>query len=81
MNTFGRLFKVSIFGESHGESVGVLIDGCPPGLPLSEADLSPDLERRKGGVKGTTSRKETDIPLIKSGVFNGKTTGAPVLIF
>ena len=80
MNTFGRLFKVSIFGESHGESVGVLIDGCPPGLSLSETDFSRDLERRKSGAKGTTPRRESDVPLIKSGVMDGKTTGAPILI-
>ncbi len=80
MNTFGRLFRVSILGESHGECVGVLIDGCPAGLALSAADLVPDLERRKPGAKGTTARKESDIPLIKSGIFNGKTTGAPILI-
>ena len=80
MNTFGRLFKVSIFGESHGESVGVLIDGCPPGVALSETDFSRDLERRKSGPKGTTSRLEADVPLIKSGVMDGKTTGAPILV-
>jgi chorismate synthase len=80
MNTFGRLFKVSMFGESHGESVGILIDGCPPGLPLSENDFSHDLERRKSGAKGTTPRREPDIPLIKSGVMDGKTTGAPILV-
>jgi len=80
MNTFGRLFKVSIFGESHGESVGVLIDGCPPGLALSETDFSGNLERRKSGAKGTTPRRENDVPLIRSGVMDGKTTGTPILI-
>ena len=80
MNTFGRLFKVSIFGESHGESVGVLIDGCPPGLPMAETDFTRDLERRKSGAKGTTPRREPDVPLIKSGVMDVKTTGAPILI-
>jgi len=80
VNTFGRLFKVSIFGESHGACVGILIDGCPPGLSLSEAEFSRDLERRKSGAKGTTSRRERDIPRIKSGVMSGVTTGAPVLI-
>jgi chorismate synthase len=80
MNSFGRLFKVSIFGESHGESVGVLIDGCLPGLALSETDFSRDLERRKSGAKGTTPRQENDVPLIKSGIMDGKTTGAPMLI-
>lgn len=81
MNSFGQLFRVSILGESHGDAVGILIDGCPAGLPLSPEQFLPDLERRKGGVqKGTTPRQEEDLPLIKSGWFNGKTTGAPILI-
>ncbi len=81
MNSFGRLFMVSIFGESHGECVGITIDGCPAGLSLSPEDLLPDLERRKGGKqKGTTPRQEEDFPIIKSGVFNGKTTGFPITI-
>ncbi len=81
MNSFGRLFRVSIFGESHGESVGIVIDGCPAGLPLTEAALLPDLERRKGGKqKGTTPRQEADYPIFKSGLFNGHTTGAPITI-
>ncbi len=81
MNTFGRIFRVHVFGESHGESVGIVIDGCPAGLSLSENDLLPDLERRKGGKqKGTTPRQEADYPFFKSGIFNGKTTGAPITI-
>lgn len=81
MNSFGRLFRVSVFGESHGEAVGVTIDGCPAGLPLNEEDLLPDLERRKGGKqKGTTPRQEPDYPLFRSGLFNGKTTGFPLTI-
>lgn len=81
MNSFGRLFRVHIFGESHGESVGIVIDGCPAGLELSADDLLPDLERRKGGKqKGTTPRQEPDYPFFKSGLFNGKTTGAPITI-
>jgi chorismate synthase len=81
LNTFGRIFCISIFGESHGSCVGVTIDGCPAGLALSPEDLAADLERRKGGQgKGTTPRKEDDFPLIKSGVFNGKTTGFPITI-
>ncbi|TCJ17419.1 chorismate synthase [Flaviaesturariibacter flavus] len=81
MNQFGRLFRISIFGESHGPAVGITIDGCPAGLPLSEADFEADLERRKGGQqKGTTPRKEDDIPQFISGLFNGKTTGAPLTI-
>ncbi|MFN5761249.1 MAG: chorismate synthase, partial [Sphingobacteriales bacterium] len=82
MNGFGRLFRVNIFGESHGESVGVNIDGCPAGLSLDVQDFLPDLERRKGGtMKGTTPRQEDDLPIFKSGIFNGKTTGAPITIF
>jgi len=81
MNSFGRLFRIHIFGESHGECVGVTVDGCPAGLPLSPDDFLADIERRKGGVqKGTTPRKEDDIPQIKTGVFNGHTTGAPITI-
>ena len=81
MNSFGSLFRVSIFGESHGESVGIVVDGCPAGLPLTVADFLPDLERRKGGTqKGTTPRQEEDYPFIRSGLFNDKTTGAPIII-
>jgi chorismate synthase len=80
MNSFGRLFRVGLFGESHGPAVGVLIDGCPAGLPLTEADLEADLGRRRAGAKGTTPRAEADKPVIMSGVFRGRTTGAPVLI-
>lgn len=80
MNSFGRLFRVHIFGESHGESVGLTIDGCPAGLSLSADDFITDIERRKGGAKGTTPRKEDDLPIFKSGLFNSKTTGAPITI-
>ncbi len=80
MNSFGRIFRVSIFGESHGDCVGINIDGCPAGLPLSLDDFSIDIDRRKSGAKGTTPRKEADIPRIMNGVFNGKTTGAPITI-
>lgn len=80
MNSFGRLFRVNIFGESHGASVGINIDGCPAGIVLSEADLLGDLARRKSGAKGTTPRSEEDLPEIISGVFNGHTTGAPITI-
>ncbi len=80
MNSFGRLFRIHIFGESHGESVGLAIDGCPAGLALSADDFIADIERRKGGAKGTTPRKEDDLPIFKSGVFNNKTTGAPITI-
>lgn len=81
MNRFGSLFSMSIFGESHGESVGLTIDGCPAGLPLTVDDFLEDIERRKGGnQKGTTPRKEDDLPIFKSGIFNNKTTGAPITI-
>lgn len=80
MNSFGRIFRVSIFGESHGAMVGITIDGCPAGISLQEADFLPDLERRKAGASGTTPRKEDDIPKIVSGVFNGHTTGSPITI-
>jgi chorismate synthase len=81
MNSFGRMFRISIFGESHGESVGIVVDGCPAGMPLTVEDFLPDLERRKGGTqKGTTPRQEEDLPIFKSGLFNNKTTGAPITI-
>lgn len=81
MNSYGRLFRISIFGESHGECVGITIDGCPAGLPIAPEDMVADLERRKGGIlKGTTPRSEEDLPLIKSGVFKGKSTGFPITI-
>jgi len=80
MNSFGRLFRVHIFGESHGDCVGLTIDGCPAGLDLSADDFITDIERRKGGGKGATPRVESDIPQFKTGLFNGKTTGAPLTI-
>ena len=80
MNAFGRLFRISILGESHGPCVGILVDGCPAGLSISEGEFASDLERRRGGRKGTTPRKEADVPYLKTGVFNGKTTGMPLLI-
>lgn len=79
MNRFGKHFSVTIFGESHGEGVGLVIDGCPAGLPLCVDDFVADTERRKGGKqKGTTPRQELDLPVFKSGVFNGRATGAPL---
>jgi chorismate synthase len=79
MNRFGKHFSVTIFGESHGEGVGLVIDGCPAGLPLCVEDFVADTERRKGGKqKGTTPRQELDLPVFKSGLFNGRTTGAPL---
>ena len=80
MNTFGRKFRIHIWGESHGESIGVNIDGCPAGIQLSETDLIPDLVRRKSGARGTTLRTESDKPHIISGLYNGYTTGAPITI-
>lgn len=81
MNSFGRLFRVNISGESHGPAVAILIDGCPAGLPINEEDFKTDLARRQGAsAPGTTPRRETDNPKLISGVFQGKTSGAPLLI-
>lgn len=80
MNTFGRKFKLSIFGESHGEGIGIVIDGCPVGISLKETDFKPDFDRRRSGARGTTPRLEPDLPKIISGVYLGKTTGAPIAI-
>lgn len=80
MNTFGRKFRVSVFGESHGELLGAVLDGVPAGLELSEQDFENDILRRKSGVKGTTPRIEDDKPRIVSGVYEGHTTGAPLTI-
>ena len=80
MNTFGNIFRISIFGESHGPWVGVTIDGCPAGIGITVSDFTNDLDRRKAGAIGTTPRKEDDTPIFVSGVFNDKTTGAPLTI-
>ena len=80
MNTFGRKFRVSIFGESHGELIGVVLDGVPAGLELSVTDFEQDILRRKSGAKGTTPRIEDDKPSIVSGIYEGHTTGAPLTI-
>jgi chorismate synthase len=78
-NSFGRLFTVTSFGESHGPALGCVVDGCPPGLELSESDLQADVERRRPGTsKFTTQRKESDTVRILSGVFEGRTTGTPI---
>lgn len=78
-NTFGKLFTVTTFGESHGAALGCIIDGCPPGLELSEADMQRDLDRRKPGTsRHTTQRREADEVKILSGVFEGRTTGTPI---
>jgi len=80
MNTFGKLFRISIFGESHGASVGIVVDGCPAGIPLKQSDFEADFARRRSGAAGTTPRKEPDLPRIMSGVFKDRTTGAPLMI-
>jgi chorismate synthase len=80
MNTFGTIFRVSIFGESHGEALGITVDGCPPGINLGPNDFSDDLKRRQSGRRGTTPRKEDDVPEIVSGILNGFTTGAPITL-
>ena len=80
MNTIGRKFRVSIFGESHGELIGVVMDGVPAGLELSEHDFEQDILRRKSGAKGTTPRIEDDKPMIVSGTYEGHTTGAPLTV-
>lgn len=80
MNTFGRIFRVSVFGESHGPQVGVLLDGVPEGIALSEKDFEEDIARRAPGAAGTTARREADRPQIISGVYDGHTTGAPLCI-
>jgi chorismate synthase len=78
-NTIGKLFTVTSFGESHGPAIGCIVDGCPPGMELSEVDLQPDLERRRPGrSRHTTQRREADEVQILSGVFEGKTTGTPI---
>ena len=78
--TFGRIFKVSVFGESHGPATGVVIDGVAPGLALSAEDFAADIDRRRGGAPGTTPRTEADLPEILSGVYDGHTTGSPLAI-
>lgn len=81
-NTLGKLFSVTTFGESHGAAIGCIVDGCPPGLDLCEADLQRDLNRRKPGQsRYTTQRREDDLVRILSGVFEGRTTGTPIALF
>ena len=80
MNTFGKNFRVQVFGESHGEAIGVVVDGVKAGMPLCKEDFKEDILRRKSGAKGTTPRIESDEPEILSGVFEGHTTGAPIAI-
>lgn len=80
MNSFGTLFRVTIFGESHGIQIGAVIDGCPAGIELTEKDFEHDFQRRRAGGRGTTPRLEPDLPKIVSGVYRGRTTGAPLTV-
>jgi chorismate synthase len=80
MNSWGTIYRISVWGESHGPGIGVIVDGCPPGLDLKPDDFQEDLGRRRSGSLATTSRRELDLPIIKAGVFRGKTTGAPLSI-
>ena len=78
-NSFGERFRITTFGESHGPALGAIVDGCPPGLEISEADLQVELDRRKPGTsRYTTQRREPDQVKILSGVFEGKTTGTSI---
>jgi chorismate synthase len=77
-NILGKLFTITSFGESHGACMGVVVDGCPAGLPLTEADIQPEVDRRRPGAAGTTERQESDKVEITSGVYDGHTTGAPI---
>lgn len=80
MNSFGTILRLSIFGESHGNGIGIIIDGAPPGIEFSSKDMEEDMARRRSGARGTTPRQESDIPEILSGIYNNKTTGAPITI-
>lgn len=80
MNTFGHHFRLSVWGESHGPQVGVTIDGVPPGIPLALEDFESDLARRRAGAAGTTLRREADTPQVVSGLYEGRTTGAPLTV-
>ena len=80
-NTFGKIFRFTTWGESHGPAIGCVVDGCPPNISLSERDIQTDMDRRRPGQsKFTTQRKEPDKAIILSGVFEGKTTGTPISI-
>ena len=80
MNSFGTIFRITLWGESHGAQIGVSMDGVPAGIALSESDFMADIDRRRAGARGTTPRREGDIPHIVSGVFEGVTTGAPLTV-
>src|SRR5512133_339690 len=80
MNSFGQVFRLTLFGESHGAAIGVTVDGCPAGTAITPDDFASDLRRRQSGSRGTTPRVEADMPEIISGVYNGFTTGAPITL-
>ncbi|UCG28869.1 MAG: chorismate synthase [Bacteroidales bacterium] len=80
MNSYGRIFRITVFGESHGPQTGINVDGCPPGIAITEDDFCSDLARRKSGKAGTTTRIESDMPKIVSGIYRGKATGSPITI-
>ena len=80
MNQFGRIFRVELFGESHGAEVGAIIDGCPAGIPIDPEDFEADLARRRSGAAGTTPRREYDVPRIVSGVYRGRSSGSPICV-
>ena len=80
MNRFGRIFRVELFGESHGAEVGAIIDGCPAGIPIDPEDFEADLARRRSGAAGTTPRREYDVPRIVSGVYRGRSSGSPICV-
>lgn len=80
MNSFGSIFRISLFGESHGTAIGVTVDGCPPGIAVTPEDFITDLKRRQSGSRGTTPRQEPDLPEMLSGTYNGFTTGAPITL-
>ena len=80
MNHIGRIFRISIFGESHGPAIGAVLDGVPPGITLAPEDFEADLKRRRAGAVGTTPRVEADVPEILSGLYRGRTAGTPLCL-
>ena len=82
MNSFGKLFNITTWGESHGKGIGVVIDGCPPGIPLNEENIQHHMDRRKPGKSSaSTTRKESDTINIMSGIFDGVSTGTPIMMW
>ena len=80
MNQYGHNFRIALWGESHGPQIGITMDGVPAGLPLSEEDFAADPARRRSGTRGTTPRREEDRPQIVAGLYEGRTTGAPLTV-